>query len=145
MRMQGWKRRFILITCNTLALLCFAFVLWIRLGTTTLRGPVVSVQPCQYRAGNAPTGTLLAGSEVTIRSSENGRLYHLGCSAQSYPLGTSVVNSVSPVSGVFPSDASLTLLTIAGVLCVFVGAWFRVANPRLGVQRISDQSREQRE
>jgi hypothetical protein len=143
--MHEWKRRFILMTCGVLAVSCFAFVLWIRLGTTTVRGRVVSVQPCQYRAGNAPTGTPLAGSEVTIRSSDDGRLYHLGCSAHSYPLGTSVANSVSPVPGVFPSDASLTLLVIAGFLCLFVGAWFRAAAPRQGGHQSSDQNREQRE
>jgi len=143
--MQGWQRRFILMICGVLALGCFAFVLWIRLGTTTVVGRVVSVQPCQYRAGNAPTGTLVAGSEATIRRSDDGQLYHLGCSAHSYPLGTSVADSVSPVPGVFPSDASLTLLVIAGFLCVFVGAWFRTANLRQGAHQSSDQSREQRE
>src|SRR5260370_4959446 len=70
MRMQGSKRRFILVTCNTLALICFAFVLWIRVATTTVRGPVVSAQPCQYRTGNTTTGSLLSGTDVTIRSSD---------------------------------------------------------------------------
>jgi hypothetical protein len=75
MSMKGNKRRFMIITCGALAIVCFAFVLWIRVATATVRGPVVSAQPCQFRTGSTTIGSLLSGTNVTIRSSEDGRIY----------------------------------------------------------------------
>jgi len=57
--MKRSKRRFIVIACCALAVICFAFVLWIRGATTTVRGMVVSARPCQYRTGNDTSGPLL--------------------------------------------------------------------------------------